>query len=159
MKLYTLKREQLIKRELEEVFAFFKQPENLERITPSSVGFQILTPLPIEIKTGVVFDYNIKIMGKNVRWTTIITDFKEGESFSDVAIKSPYSFWYHTHRFETVSKGTMMYDEVRYALPFGIFGALAHKFWVKKELKRIFDFRAEIIAEMFDEKSKIKEIV
>ena len=155
MKLYQLKREQFIGRSRKEVFEFFKSPENLERITPASVGFTILTPLPIEIATGVVFDYKIKLFGKNVRWTTIITDFNEPYKFSDVAIKSPYSFWYHTHRFEEVEGGTMMYDEVKYALPLGFLGRMVHALLVKKQLETIFDYRAKVIDAVFSDASKI----
>jgi ligand-binding SRPBCC domain-containing protein len=37
--------------------------------------------------------------------------------------------------------GTLMRDTVRYALPFGPLGELAHRLLVKRDLERIFDFR------------------
>ena len=46
--------------------------------------------------------------------------------------------------------GTLMTDEVRYALPFGPLGRLAHLLWVGRQLKGIFDYRAKKIAEMLD---------
>lgn len=149
MKLYTLKRTQLIKHPREEVFKFFKKPENLEKITPVDVGFAILTPLPIEIHTGTILDYKINLLGFHIRWTTLITNYSEPEQFTDVALKGPYSFWHHRHTFEESEKGTIMTDEVTYAIPFGILGRLTHKFWIKKQLENIFDYRAQVISSLF----------
>jgi len=150
VKQYTLRRQQLIKRPLPEVFAFFESPENLARITPASMGFEILTPKPIRMQTGSILDYTIRLFGFPVHWTTIIAAYNPPRSFSDVALKSPYSFWHHTHTFEEVEDGTLMTDEVRYALPFGPLGRVAHSLWIEGQLERIFDFRAETIRRLMD---------
>jgi len=42
-----------------------------------------------------------------------------------------------------------MIDRVTYALPFGILGQLAHKTFVKRDVERIFDFRAETMQRLF----------
>lgn len=156
---YKLKRTQVIDKPREEVFAFFKQPENLEKITPSQVGFQILTPKPIKMQSGAVLDYTIQLLWFKLRWTTLITNYQEPELFSDVALKSPYSFWYHTHTFIEKDNSTIMHDEVLYMLPFGILGKIVHKLFVKKQLKQIFDHRAEVIAEIFQQPTKITTTV
>ena len=59
MKLYTLDSTQLIQKPVDEVFNFFSKPENLSVITPSKLGFKILTPTPIEMGTGRIIDYKI----------------------------------------------------------------------------------------------------
>ena len=157
MKIYTLKREQLIDRPRREVFAFFERPENLERITPASMGFEILTPRPILMQTGTVLDYTIRLFGLPLRWTTVITAYNPPHSFADVALHSPYSFWHHTHTFAEVDGGTLMTDEVRYALPLGPVGRLANSHWVKRQLERIFDFRAEAIRKLIDSPGRVDE--
>ena len=110
MKLYTLKRTQLINSSQSEVFKFFKSPENLEKITPSDVGFNILTPKPISMHTGAVLDYTINLLGLKVRWTTLITDYNEPKGFADVSIKGPYSFWHHQHDFLETNDGYITYE-------------------------------------------------
>ena len=157
MKVYTLKREQLINRPRRKVFAFFERPENLERITPASLGFEILTPKPILMQTGMVLDYTIRLFGIPVRWTTVITGYNPPKGFSDVALRSPYGFWHHTHTFAEVDGGTLMTDEVRYALPLGPVGRLANSLWVKRQLERIFDFRAEAIRKLIDSPDRVDE--
>lgn len=150
MKTFTLERTLEIERPLEEVFAFFSEPSNLAKITPESVGFRILTPLPISMQVGAVIDYTIKVLGIRRYWTTLITDYSPPHSFVDVQLKGPYEFWHHTHRFESSARGTIMRDTVRYVLPFGPLGRLAHGLIVKRQLKAIFDHRERVIAAHFD---------
>lgn len=149
MKLYTLKREQFIMSDRESVFSFFKLPENLEKITPSEVGFVILTPKPIKMHIGTVLDYTINLFGFKVRWTTLISEYDEPYGFIDIATKSPYSFWHHQHSFQETAEGTIMTDEVTYALPFGFLGRIIHNLWVKKRLEFIFDYRQKIIDSIY----------
>ena len=150
MKTHILKRRQLLPRPAREIFHFFEKPENLEKITPASVGFVILTPKPIKMQAGTVLDYTIRIMGLPVRWTTLIQRYEPPDIFVDVSIRGPYSFWHHTHTFEETEDGTVMTDEVRYAMPFGFLGRIVHGMWVKKQLNYIFDYRAKVIAELID---------
>lgn len=152
MKIYTLKRKQTFTLSLQEVFEFFGKPENLEKITPRSVGFHILTPRPIEMKIGTVLDYIIRLFGIPVRWTTLISEYDPPNKFSDVAIRGPYSFWFHNHNFEEIDGNTVMTDKVSYALPFGFIGRLAHFFWVKRQLNYIFDYRAKVISDILENK-------
>ena len=149
MKVYNLKREQSVKRPLDEVFAFFEKAENLSRITPSSLGFEILTPTPIHMKDGTVIDYTIRLAGMPIHWRSLITSYEPPYCFVDVQLKGPYAFWHHTHSFKETQGGTLITDEVHYALPFGFLGRLAHALFVKRQLKKIFDYRAQVIARVF----------
>ena len=49
---------------IEEVFAFFSDPENLGLITPQNLDFKIITPLPIKMQEGQLIDYTIKLFKK-----------------------------------------------------------------------------------------------
>lgn len=149
MTYHTLERSQVIPRPLREVFAFFASPENLAKITPGTVGFEILTPSPIVMQTGAVIDYTIRVFGIRQHWTTLITDYTPPHGFVDVQLKGPYRFWHHTHRFEEVAEGTRVIDRVRYVLPFGPLGRLVHAAFVRRQLDGIFDFRRLAIEEYF----------
>ena len=148
--MYFLKRQQIVDKPLDEVFDFFAKPENLAKITPSSLGFKMLSPSPVVMKEGALIDYTIKLMGIPIRWTTLITLFDPPNKFIDQQIRGPYSFWHHTHTFSKVDSGTSISDEVQYLLPLGIFGNIAHGLWVKRQLKRIFAYRAEIVSTYFN---------
>jgi ligand-binding SRPBCC domain-containing protein len=149
MKIYTLQAEQFVARALPEVFEFFSRPENLARITPPSLGFVILTPSPIEMRVGTQIDYTIRIAGIPLRWRTLISVYDPPNRFVDEQLKGPYVYWHHTHRFYSVLGGTMINDEVRYALPFGPLGLPAHWLFVRRKLDQIFSHRKAIVEKIF----------
>ncbi len=146
---HILERDQIIKRPIKEVFDFFADAGNLEKITPPELNFQITTPQPIDIKKGTLIEYQLKLRGIPIKWKTEITQWNPPYDFVDTALKSPYRQWIHLHTFEEGTNGeTIMRDKVRYRLPFEPLGDLAH-WYVKKELKYIFDYRYKVIEGKF----------
>lgn len=149
---HILHKTQIINLPRAEVFEFFANAENLERITPRELNFHIITPRPIEMRQGTLIEYQLRLRGIPVRWKTEITEWNPPFSFTDTALKSPYNQWIHQHKFSDGAAGeTVMEDIVRYRLPFEPFGDLAH-WYVKKELNYIFDYRRKVIEEVFTKK-------
>jgi ligand-binding SRPBCC domain-containing protein len=138
---YTLRREQLLPRAPDDVFGFFADAGNLEAITPPFLGFEIVTPRPIEMRAGTLIEYRLRLHGLPLRWLTRIEVWDPGVRFVDQQLRGPYALWHHTHEFEARGSDTLMTDTVRYALPFGPLGTVAHALLVERELNRIFDFR------------------
>lgn len=149
MREYILEQEQFIARPVDEVFPFFAHAGNLDRITPAWLRFRIVTPLPIQMRPGAVLDYRLRYRGVPVRWQTEIEAWEPGVRFVDRALRSPYALWHHTHTFAAVDGGTRMCDIVRYALPFGPLGRIAHGVLVRRDVERIFAFRRAEIDRMF----------
>jgi ligand-binding SRPBCC domain-containing protein len=149
MHVYTLEQEQLVPRPLPEVFAFFSDPANLERLTPPFLAFRIVTPAPIAMQAGALIDYELSLHGLPLRWRTLIERFEPERSFVDVQLRGPYRLWRHTHEFRATPAGTQMRDRVEYALPLGPLGRIAHGLWVGRDLARIFAFRREVMAQLF----------
>lgn len=145
---HVLERYQVVARPREEVFAFFAEPRNLEAITPGFLRFRILPPVPTDIAEGTLIDYQLRLYGLPFRWRTRIASVEPGRSFVDVQLRGPYALWEHTHRFEDVPWGTRVTDRVRYTLPLGPLGALAHPLLVRRTLERIFDHRRERVVEL-----------
>ena len=154
MKVHTLSRTQRIPLPPEQVFSFFGDPGNLARITPSWLGFRILTPLPVEMKVGTLIDYSITWVILPILWRTLITTYRPPFSFVDEQLKGPYAYWHHAHEFRAVDGGTEMTDTVHYLLPGGILGHIAHTLVVRDQLAAIFDFRAKMIGEFFSSDMK-----
>jgi ligand-binding SRPBCC domain-containing protein len=151
MKIYSLKRKQLIKRDIDYVWNFFSNPTNLQQITPKNMGFLVTSELPTEMYAGLVITYIIKpIAGLPVNWVTEITHFDKPNYFVDEQRFGPYKFWHHTHKFESTADGVIMEDTVYYGLSFGIFGRIAHSFFVRKRLEQIFDYRFKVLENYFD---------
>ena len=133
-----------------ELFEFFSKAENLQRITPSWLNFEILTPLPIKITQGSLIDYRLKLFGIPIRWRTEISVWQPPHCFVDRQIKGPYQTWIHTHRFESLeSGGTMMTDRVEYMPEGWGLAPLLNGLFVKRNVKKIFDYRKEEILRIF----------
>jgi ligand-binding SRPBCC domain-containing protein len=145
MALHTLVRETLLPLPRPAVFAFFADARNLEAITPASLRFRILTPLPIEMRAGALIDYRLSLRGLPMRWRTRIDEWVPDRRFVDVQLSGPYRRWRHTHEFEDAPGGTRMRDTVEYQLPLGPLGDLAHALFVRREVEGIFDHRNRVI--------------
>jgi ligand-binding SRPBCC domain-containing protein len=146
---HLLERDQWIPAALDDVFAFFSDARNLERITPAWLGFRILTPGPIEMAVGARIDYRIRLAGVPLRWRTRIREWKPGEGFVDEQESGTYALWRHSHVFRALPGGVLMTDRVEYRLPLGLLGRLAHGLAVRASLAAIFDHRFARIREIF----------
>lgn len=147
--------EQLVRAPREEVFDFFSRPENLARVTPPRLGFEILTPSPVPMRVGSLIDYRIRILGLPLYWRTLITAYEPGRLFVDEQARGPYAAWTHRHEFEDAPEGTLVRDTVRYRLPLGLPGRLAAGELVRADLDDIFRYRRKIIASVFPDAAPI----
>ncbi|HKJ37113.1 MAG TPA: SRPBCC family protein [Solirubrobacterales bacterium] len=147
----VLRREQVLEAPVEQAFEFFSRAENLEAITPPWLRFRITTPTPIEMKAGTLIRYRLRLHGMPVRWLTRIEEWDPPRRFVDQQLSGPYALWHHTHSFEQLPDGrTRMADIVRYGHRFGPLGNLAQPI-VQRDLRRIFDYRRDKIAELIGE--------
>jgi hypothetical protein len=144
---FELERSQVVPRDLDDTFAFFADPWNLEAITPPWLRFRILEA-PRALRRGSRLRYRLRLFGVPVAWWTEISDWRPPRTFTDTLIAGPYRLWVHTHRFAPVQGGTELYDHVRYRVPGGPLAPAVHVVLVRRWLDGIFDFRARRLAEL-----------
>lgn len=146
---YVLERSQLVPGTPEQVFEFFKDPYNLERITPPWLRFEVREASDARVREGTRIRYRLAWQGLRMRWESVITDYREGREFVDEMTRGPYARWHHRHLFRPVDGGVEMRDVVSYRLPLGPLGSLAHALVVRRQLEGIFDYRRLAVAEVF----------
>jgi ligand-binding SRPBCC domain-containing protein len=147
-RIHRLERRQRLERPVDEVFAFFARAENLEQITPSWLRFELREPKPGRVGEGTLIHYRLRLHGLPLRWTSRIEEWDQRRSFVDRQLRGPYRLWHHRHTFLSDGAGTVIGDEVHYALPLGPLGELAHSLMVRRDLERIFDYRHAAVASL-----------
>jgi ligand-binding SRPBCC domain-containing protein len=133
-----------VRSSLDATFAFFSDAANLERLTPPSLRFTILTPRPIVMREGAIIDYRITMRGVPMAWQSRIDVWEPGVRFVDRQVIGPYRWWRHEHRFEAWIGGTLVEDHVEYLPRFAFLSGRL----VERELARIFSFRQHALQRM-----------
>jgi ligand-binding SRPBCC domain-containing protein len=149
VRVFVLERRQVVPGDMSTVFAFFKDPRNLEAITPPWLHFQVVASSTPVVRKGTEIDYRLRWQAFPMRWRSRISEYVEGELFADEMLRGPYRRWYHRHLFTVVPSGVEVRDVVQYQLPFGPIGRLAHAVTVRSQLEAIFDHRRQAIAGIF----------
>lgn len=140
---------QFINKPISEVFSFFAEAKNLEKITPEFLNFRILKMNTPEIQKNSLIDYQLKLHGIPLKWKTLISEFIPNERFIDEQLKGPYTKWVHTHTFQEKDGGTLIKDHVVYKIPLGIIGKTLLGNYIRNDITKIFNYRYNIIDKHF----------
>jgi len=142
--IYELTATTRVRAPLDEAFAFFSRAENLGLLTPSAMRFSIAGPPPV-IGEDATIEYRLRVGPVPIMWRSRIVDWTEGVRFVDLQERGPYRTWWHEHAFDAEGEMTVMHDRVWYAPPLGPLGRLANRLFIVPALRRIFQYRADVI--------------
>ena len=134
-----------------ELWDFISRPENLKKITPEAMGFEIKTKIEQDkAYAGQIIAYYVKpFPGIKTDWITEITQVTEGEFFINEQKLGPYAMWHHEHRLIDIEGGIRMMDIITYRAPFGILGKMVEPLIIRSKLRGIFEYREETLTEIF----------
>ena len=136
--IHVLAREQVIPADLDEVWAYFSNPQNLNELTPPDMRFSIRRGGEQHMYAGQLIEYRVQFApGLRSRWLTEIRHVREHTYFVD------------EHLFTAVPGGVKMTDRVTFEVPFWLFGEIIYRLWIRQRLDHIFDYRAEQVAARF----------
>jgi ligand-binding SRPBCC domain-containing protein len=150
-KVYSIKTVQRIPIDLARAWDFFSKPDNLKDITPSNLGFNIVSKHHGErMYAGQVIEYKVSpVLGIPLYWMTEITHVADKQFFVDEQRFGPYTMWHHQHHFKAIDGGVEMTDIVHYKLPLFFLGDIANTLFVKAQLRGIFTHRFKAVQEKF----------
>ena len=151
MATYNLKKTQFIPVTLDEAWAFFSNPANLQSITPARMNFRIISRHHGDtMYPGQIIEYKVSPLGGiSMYWMTEITHVRDRVYFVDEQRFGPYSLWHHQHHFKEVPGGVEMTDIVHYKIPLGFIGDWANRLFIRKQLEDIFAYRVKRVEEIF----------
>ena len=141
---YELRVRTVVNAPIDSTFAFFSKADNLGLLTPASMKFAVDGVAPA-IETGSVIDYHIALGPVSLGWRTRIAEWEPGRSFVDIQDKGPYALWRHRHAFNVDGGRTVMEDRVFYTPPLGPLGRIANRLFIAQQLRRIFQYRRDVI--------------
>ncbi len=145
-KIYRIQKEQIIDTDLETAWNFIRKPSNLNKITPDTLDFNIISDVPDAMYDGLLIEYKIgmPLIGRR-SWLTEIKHVRDRHSFVDEQRIGPYKLWLHYHEIKEVEGGIRFKDAVHYTMPCGILGEIVHSVYVKNQVKTIFDYREQAL--------------
>ncbi len=127
-----------------EVWKWHEAPEAFGRLNPAwdpvevverSGGLGVGARTVIRMKLGPVPQ----------QWVAEHTACEDGRMFQDTQTSGPFSRWVHTHRFlDQPGGGSVLEDEVDYALPMGFLGQAFGGPFAQTTLQRLFDYRHRV---------------
>ena len=148
--IHTLEARQTVAADIDEVWEFFSNPENLAKVTPPQLGFVITSKLPEKMYAGMIIGYKVRpLLNLPLTWVSEITQIKKRKFFIDEQRRGPYKMWHHEHHFREVDGGVEIHDIISYELPLSPFSEPIHRLIVKKKLKEIFSFRETVAKQRF----------
>lgn len=90
--------------------------------------------------------------------TSRITEFERPNYFADEMEQGAFQEFKHEHHFSVLNGETQMIDVFTYKSPFGVFGSLVDKLFLKKYMTKLLTQRNRIVKE-FAESGKWKELL
>jgi len=151
MAFYQFHREQIINTSIDILWDFISSPQNLKKITPDYMGFDIRSnDLPDKIYEGMIISYIVKpVFGIKTNWVTEITHVKDKSYFVDEQRVGPYTMWHHQHIIKQKDDRVFMNDIVSYQPPFGFLGSIANKILIRNKMNEIFEYRTTVLEKIF----------
>ena len=168
---HTFQTEQWLPYPLEQVFAFFANPDNLPRLMPvwqkTKIERAILTPAPARPQSSASYR-PISAAGAGttmtltfrpfpfapfrIAWDAEITEFVWNDHFCDVQHRGPFAFWRHCHHVASETRdgimGTTVRDHVEYEMPLGVLGELGQRTAGQAQFRSIFNYRHQRTTEL-----------
>lgn len=148
--MHQLRHTKFVPVDIQTCWDFFSSPNNLKKITPEKMGFNVKNEIPEKMYEGLMIAYSVTpILGIPMNWITEITKIEHLSYFVDEQRLGPYKIWHHEHHFKAVEGGTEIIDILSYVMPLGFLGTIAHALFVKNTVKDIFEFRNTRVDEIF----------
>ena len=125
------------------VFRFHESPDALLHLIPPWESMKLVESAgSLRPGSQVVLRGRLGVIP--IQWIAIHTEYDPPHLFADRQESGPFAYWYYRHRFlDDGQGGTLLTDEVEYALPLGVIGRWLGGWLVRRKLEAMFAFRHE----------------
>lgn len=125
------------------VFRFHESPDALPHLIPPWENMKMVESAgSLRPGSRVVLRGSLGVIP--IQWIAIHTEYDPPHLFADRQESGPFASWYHRHRFlDDGQGGTLLRDEVEYAVPLGVIGRWLGGWLVRRKLEAMFAYRHE----------------
>jgi ligand-binding SRPBCC domain-containing protein len=133
-------------RPVEEVFAFFRRPANLLRVSPPELQLKLVeAPESLEVGSRIVLVG--QRLGFKQQLVNVVTALEPNRLIQDEQQEGPFGKWSHQHHFEAIPGGTRVRDVIEFEPPGGLLGLVLKVGVIERDLRAMFDHRQEKLRE------------
>ena len=125
------------------VFRFHESPDALPHLIPPWENMKMVESAgSLRPGSRVVLRGSLGVIP--IQWIAIHTEYDPPHLFADRQESGPFASWYHRHHFlDDGQGGTLLRDEVDYAVPLGEIGRWLGGWLVRRKLEAMFAYRHE----------------
>jgi len=136
---------------IDKVWAFHTEVSHLVHVLPRDVRPHLLK---VHERFEVGTDYVLRMIFGYwwTHWHARVVEVDPPHRFVDELVVGPLPFWRHVHRFEPhAGGGTLLTDEIEYQVPWGRLGGLYDTFFLRWQLRTVFDHRRKVLDRLIRE--------
>jgi ligand-binding SRPBCC domain-containing protein len=131
-----------------DVFQWHLTPDALKKLIPSWEPV-VVEKAPDSLADGQIAVLLLSAGPLKLRWVAIHRDFQDrgddGGAFTDQQVTGPFASWVHRHLVTATGPATcILEDRIEYRLKMGRVGQLLAGWYVRRKLRRMFDYRHEV---------------
>ena len=113
---------------IEEVFAFFDDPANLDRLMPPPVRIRPVRVEPLPPQAGTVIEFRYGIGPFQRSWVVRLLERVPPERIVDETVTGPMRRFHHSHTVTPARRGTWIEDRIDFHVgPDGSVGAVVDR--------------------------------
>jgi len=146
----TLMKKTQINCEVEKLFDFHMDSNNIKKITPQNIKVELLNDDGSSYVGKIVKIKTTKFFIPTY-WEVRIEKLQKPNILIDIALKSPFKYWRHQHIFNKKENGCELVDIIDYELPFGVLGRLIEPL-LTRDIKHMFEYRHSKTKEILESK-------
>lgn len=119
------------------------RPGAFERLSPPWQRVEVVER-PARLTDGAAMRMRLRVGPMRLTWIARHERCRPGAGFVDVQERGPFGAWRHEHRFEPREGGqSELIDAIDYAPPGGAAGAMLGGWKIRRDLRRLFNWRHE----------------
>lgn len=129
----------------EAVWAWHQRPGAFERLVPPWERVEVVERSG-DLSNGGQVVARVHAGPLTFRWVARHRDYQPERQFVDEQVEGPFTQWVHTHRIVPDGpEACFLTDQIEYATPYGLVGAAADLWVVRRKIERMLAYRHTIL--------------